>query len=402
MNYEDKVRYLTVVIKGSLIRSVGKRANINISLKSQKILIEYVKDILSTELSEKTLKTRVLILKRLCYELKKDFDEMTKADLKEFLNKKEYKPNTLNLVKSILKLFFRWYYKVEEKGKYPPIVDWIELKFIYPQELSKDELISWDEAKMLTSSAMNFRDKCLIMLLRETGARINELLAINIGDVRFENNSAYVKVFNSKRRSNEKTHRTNLLIESYYYLYHYLQNHPLKGNKEAPLFVMRNNKRMNHNSVMKVLNTIKKRTNFKKRLNPHTFRHSQASDMSQLLTDAEMRVMFGWARNSMMSSRYTHIKSDEVNNKLLELRGRKQPTESSISIKENLQPCPRCKEMMDIDKNRFCGKCGMDLHGEEAIKEHIKMERFEEEIDKYKKKLKEKIKKEILEELKKK
>ncbi|MFH1311490.1 MAG: site-specific integrase [Nanoarchaeota archaeon] len=377
--------------------------------KSQKeVLLDYTKDGLNEGFSPNTIKSRLNIIKSFAYHIKKDFKEITKEDIKEYRDlKRDLKLGALNNILSVFKVFFKWLYKVEENGKYPEVVDWIKIKPPQQSEIRDSDLISFEEVKnILIPACHNFRDKCLIMLMRETGARINEILAANVGDVRIESDRAYIKLLISKQRNRVKNYREMVLIDTYYYLQHWLRDHPLKADfnkkKDIALFVDKRGKRLLYTKTYAMLQRLKEESGFKKSLHPHLFRHSQASDMAKILTDAELRIFGGWAKTSQIIARYTHVTSDDVNEKRLESIGRIKPEQKKIAM-ENLKPCPRCDEMVDYNKSKFCGKCGMSLDERVEITEHTQKEKvkgdfesmFRKFIEKEKKKLREELKEEL-------
>ncbi len=388
MKSESKIAIWENFIRKPRLLHHDKKDNLKLSEKQAEALLGFVKFMIRSSSAEQTIHSRVNALKHFFYFVKKSPDEITREDLENYiLNMQEtQKPGSFNVNKSYLKLFFKWLYKVEEKGQYPEIVKWIEVKFIEPEEINEADLISWEETKdILIPACQNFVEKCLISIMRETGARINEILEANVSDVKMEENKAFIKLRNSKRRNNEIKHRSLVLLDSYYYLSHWLRDYKAKG--DSPLFVNKQNERFSYKNVRSMLEKIKKRTNFKKPLNPHWFRHSQASDMAKILSDGELRVFGGWSKSSQLISRYTHLTSDDVNAKRLKNKGIVE-----IIVKSpKLEACPRCNLYIDFSQNKFCGKCGMAL-GQEPIKEQAELENFKENFDKHFKKM---MKKEI-------
>lgn len=401
---DEELRYFKKNIFGYRAHN-NQRTNEKWVIKNQgEAILEYVKD---GKLSHKTSEVRISFLKGFAYSVKKDFKDVTSEDIRKFLREKEkrgMRQISLNNLKSDLRVFFKWLYGMKERSKYPEVVSWIEVKPTEIPELLEEDLITWEETRnILISGCHNFRDKCLIAFMRETGARINELLNMNIGDIRMESDRAFVKILNSKRKRGDPTYRESVLIDSFYYLQQWLRDHPLRNNfdkkKDIPLFVQMKNKRLTYARVFYMLRKLKKETNFNKPLRPHLFRHSQANDMAKILTDAELRVFGGWTKESNMVARYTHLTSDDVNRKRLEAIGRVKPEEKQITQKEELKPCPRCNEMIDFNKFRFCGKCGMSLQKEEEVRENIKLERLNSKVEELFKIFKEKEKKKILKKL---
>ena len=383
----------------------NKEDNVKLNEKQAEKLIGYTKHLLRENNSIVTIRNVIVHLKTLGYFLNKDFEKVTKDDLQKYLDiKQKLKQSSFNFIKHRIKVFYQWLEGITEKGKYPEIVDWIKIDFIEPPELRENELISNEETRnILIPACHNFQDKLVISLLRESAGRINEILSSNENDVRLENDRAFIKLRNSKRRNNvNNLYREIVLIDSFYYLEQWLRDHPLKhqfkDNKDIPLFVNKKGIRLAYHDITRLLSKLKKETNFKKKINPQSFRHSQATDMAKILTDAEMRVFGGWSKSSQIIGRYTHLTSDDVNTKRLQMIGRVKVEDKEKDL-ELLKPCPRCNEMMDIDKFKFCGKCGMSLNKEEEIKITTKTQELENKMDLLFKKFKQIEKKEILKNL---
>ena len=354
--------------------------------KQKEILKKYVNFLISNQYSDVSIKNVVIHLRMFCSIAQKEFKDIKKQDIEKFISKKvegDLKPQSINTYKQRIKEFFKWFYDKTEKGEYPDIVKWIKIKVEEAREYGKNELISWQDMKdKIIPACNNFRDKAFFSLLRESGARINEVLNTNVGDLRLENDRGFIKLLNSKRRNKIKNYRELVLIDSFFYIDNWLRNHPLQS-KDSPLFVSKNLKRMKYDDVSRLIaklkNTLKKtHPEWKKRLNPHHFRHSQVSDMSKMLTDAELRVFGGWSKTSPMPGRYTHLQSEDINKKIIEKSGR--GGEIKMEEKPDLKSCARCNTLMDFNKFEFCGKCGMAL-GQKVIGEHIDFEKYKENLN---------------------
>jgi len=368
-----------------------KKVKYELTKEQRKKLKEYAKFMVSKGYSPVSIKNYLVHLRTLCFHFKKDFEDVTRKDIEKFIEDKVkdgLKPQSINTYKQMVKTFYKWFCGYWDKKEYPEMVSWIKTPIIEPKEITKNELITWEEVReILIPACETFRDKALISLLRETGARINELIDANIGDVRLENDRGFIRLKNSKKRNNVKNYREVVLIDSFYYLENLLRSHPLKS-KDSPLLIGKKGKRIQYPDIFRLLEGLKIKTNWKKKLNPHHFRHSQASDMAKILSDAELRVFGGWSKNSPTISRYTHISSDDVNQKRLEMIGRAKPKEE-FNMKEDLKPCPRCNELIDFNKFRFCGKCGMALNREKEIKEYTEDKTLKDKLyEKQKSKMK--------------
>jgi len=217
MDNEEKLKRMKdLIFKNRIINNVMKDDKW-VTKEQGNTIMRYVRDNLNMSIT--SLEVKVGLIKRLAYDVKKPFKKMTKTDLKKFLElyTSGKKPNYINVVKMNIKLFFKWLYKIEERGKYPKIVDWMKIHTLECQEINSKELITFEELqKILIPVCRSFMEKFLLSLMRETGGRISEILRINVSDLTIESDRAYVKLLNSKRRNGVKTYREIVLIDSFH------------------------------------------------------------------------------------------------------------------------------------------------------------------------------------------
>ena len=116
---------------------------------------------------------------------------------------------------------------------------------------------------------------------------------------------------------------------------------------------------------MKIKN-IAKKADVNKKITPHLFRHSRATHLATVLTEAQMSEYFGWVQGSRMAAIYVHLSGRDTDNKMLEIYGLKREEKEK---EEELKPkeCPRCK-YINSPTDRFCSRCGAVLDEEEAVK----------------------------------
>lgn len=118
--------------------------------------------------------------------LQKDFHQATKEDIEAIVARiqgnERYAAWTKRDYKITLKKFFRWLYQAEEN---PEIVKWIKTTMGIKHQKIPEELYTEEEVLKLIDASDCFRDKALIALLYETGARIGELGSTLIKHVTF-------------------------------------------------------------------------------------------------------------------------------------------------------------------------------------------------------------------------
>lgn len=102
----------------------------------------------------------------------------------------------------------------------------------------------------------------------------------------------------------------------------------------------------------------------KKRVNPHIFRHSQASVLADDLTEAQMNEYLGWKQGSKMPAIYVHLSGRNVDQKILELKGMKKHEKTTEA--GSVMGCSRCGNI-NPPTGKFCMKCALPLDLKAAL-----------------------------------
>ena len=149
-----------------------------LSLKNKQLIFSFVNDLLLEGLSLPRLIKYLRLLRLIGVSLNKDFDTVSKDDLKQFVSsiqqKITYSPWTVRGYKEILRRFYRW---MEKTQGYANIIDWISLKISKSQKKlpSQTELLVEEDIQTLLRNAEHPRDKAFVSMLWESGARIGEI-----------------------------------------------------------------------------------------------------------------------------------------------------------------------------------------------------------------------------------
>lgn len=192
---------------------------------------------------------------------KSTVDEL-KAYLVEVRDKKELSSTTVNLRVCSLKYYFRH------------VVNRLDLvvKIPTPRLQKYDvEILTLEELKQLQRCCRDMRQVLIVNILYDTGIRVRELVRLRASD--FDKHHRTIMIRNSKGRTTRVVHYgeqlretlnkyckarggvpANTLLESY-------------KEKEKPLSLR---------GVQHIVRTIAKRSGIKKRVSPHTFRHTYA------------------------------------------------------------------------------------------------------------------------------
>lgn len=329
-----------------------------LSEKNKELILDFEKALFTEGLTKIRITKYVETLRRIGEMLGKNFDQVTKADIENFvykLEKSDYSPWTKHDYKVVLKRFYKWLKGNNED--YPLEVKWIKTTLKTKGQLLPEELVTEDEVTKLVNACDNPRDKAMIMTLYETGARIGELGSLRIKDVVFEENYARIML-------NGKTGmRRIIVVASVPYLQSWLQNHPYRNAPLSPLWInmgtLNKYGPMSYSALAKVLRVAAEKAKLSKKVHPHKMRHSRATFLASKLTEAQMNQVLGWKQGSDMPSTYVHLSGRDTDDALLGVYGLKKAQKEE---KSKLTPrvCPRCQTTNVLDA-KFCSKCGLAL-----------------------------------------
>jgi len=341
-NYERRLRNVLERVRRSPIGEEDKTS-----------ILEFYEDCLAQGLSTARIIKYLDTLERIARSLGKSFKDTTREDIAEFVRKIEasdYSEWTKHDYKLILKIFYKWLKKTED---YPEEVRWIRTKVKNNNKLP-EELLTEEEIKRLVDAANNLRDKALILVLYESGCRIGEILCLEIKHVHFDNYGARLTV------DGKTGMRSVRVIASAPKLAQWIDNHPLRGNPEAPLWVSlgvkNREKALSYGAAKTAIKDLARKVGIRKRVYPHLFRHSRATHLATHLTEAQMKQHFGWVQDSKMAGTYVHLSGRDIDNALLKLNGiavEKEDEKEEFTV----VICPRC-ETKNSPTSKFCTKCG--------------------------------------------
>lgn len=303
----------------------------------------------------------------------KDFTKANREDIENLvlqIEKSDMADWTKHDYRVIIKKFWNWIYNkhIEDLDDWTisPLVKWIKTRPPRTVKKMPDELITPKDVKLLLQHCNNLRERALISVLYESGARIGELISLKRRDVHFDDHGCILNLYGKTGQ------RKVRLVGSAPAISQWLEmEHPRKNDKDAYVFcnTYQNTEKnyrgckLTHQSVYKILRNIKNRSGFKKDINPHLFRHSRASELSEFLTDAQRCDYFGWEQGSQVCRVYTHLQ--DTNRAILELNGLIEKNKDSNGQYTSII-CPRCgfTNPYGVD---HCGKCTLPLSDESIL-----------------------------------
>lgn len=308
--------------------------NSNISDDNKKLILDYLRDCelgktvsckQKKKLIEVTRHKHLRFLTMISLFFKKSLDQVTQEEMEEFilnlennriLTKKEkyYSDSTKVDCKCSIRKFYKWLFGNNEI--YPPLVNWIDTSL----KENPISALTREEVERLADSC-SLRDKAIIKILFDSGARIEEFLNLRIKDLKQIDDYYQIRIEHSKTKS-----RTISISLSTKELRSWLDVHPDKNNPEQFLWAIKNNEKiepLTYDAVRMMLNRVGKRI-LNKRVYPHLLRHSSATYYCNRLNPYQLCYRYGWTMASKQPARYIDregiqeketakiIKSDEI------------------------------------------------------------------------------------------
>lgn len=168
--------------------------------------------------------------------------------------------------------------------------------------LSADEL-----EKMLstppTDNIIGLRDRALLETLFSTGMRVSEISALNFEDINFENGEIAVLGKGKKLRV------VFLSPSALNWIDQYLKNRGKisESTEGEPLFISNKKTRLSVRTIERIVTRYATLSGLSKKVSPHTFRHSFATDL--LSAGADVRSVQSLLGHSSITTTqiYTHV-----------------------------------------------------------------------------------------------
>ncbi|MEK6963304.1 MAG: site-specific integrase [Nanoarchaeota archaeon] len=321
--------------------------------KNKELTLSFLRDaeVGKTVLNGQKKRIRERRLFRMYYLLKrmdalwfqKAFDEVTEKEMEDFILDLErgiihtykgtpYTSESLATIKKFIRKFYKWLLGNGEE--YPRMVRFIDTS----RHIPEIRAISKEEVDKLIAYSSKIEHKLALAFLFDSGARVQELYNIKIGDLKKEGETYKVRIRISKTRP--RTINVPLYTE---FIDDYLAQHPDKGNSDAYFITIK------PSSLSKFLRRIGLRV-LSKKLWPHIMRHSSATYYSKYVSRYQLCHRYGWAASSTMPDRYIDMQGyvdDEVLEKVQKTEVSKVQTENS-ELKTSMKMMEmRMKEMME-------------------------------------------------------
>ncbi|MFW5903051.1 MAG: tyrosine-type recombinase/integrase [archaeon] len=352
------------------------KENSEVSEANKQLFEDYHRYLLLQDYSPAHLQKLLSHLKLIVEYVEFDLRDAEKEQIEKivaWVNSRDIAEATKRQYKIVLKVVYKWL----NDGEYPEKVKWINTTEKKRNGKIPEKMLTESDVKELIKHASNPRDRALISLLWETGARIGELIDLTIGD--FEDRERGLKIVISGKTGPRRLP----LVSSVPDIRNWLNSHPRKNENDAPVWVnigTRNNgEKAEYRALLKALNKTADKAGIDKPVNPHQFRHSRATFLANRFTESQMCEWFGWVQGSDQPARYVHLSGRDIDEAYDKIHGLKQEEEKEDKAELSPIECPRCEEQNSPDA-KFCQRCGQALSIEAAQEIEKKEEKVSDEF----------------------
>jgi integrase/recombinase XerD len=283
-----------------------------------KDLIENFINYLSVErgLSNNTLISYRRDLKKYAAYLKRKninrLEDVSKSQIKDFLLDQKDKGLSMNSISrslAAIKVFHRFLvreglYKNDPTSLFESPKTWKQI----PDVLSLAEIEAMLNS-IYVRSIRGVRDKAILELMYASGMRVSEVVNLRIDDVNLDVGFVRCIGKGNKERIIPIGRKAHQAITKY------LQKarpRLLKKNMSPVLFISRLGKKMSRQSIWKIIKRVATDAKIKKKIKPHTIRHSFATHLLERGADLRsVQEMLGHS-NISTTQIYTHVNKDHL------------------------------------------------------------------------------------------
>lgn len=283
--------------------------------------------------------------------------------------------------KEVFKPFYRWLLGIEE-GEPIPMLRGLKSRKKSHENVPADQLLTQDDLRAMLQAARSSKEKALVAVLYESGLRVGEFCALNMGSVVLDEFGAVLTL--PKDAPGLKTgSRRVRLFDSVAFLHAWFEDHPQKSDPSAPLWITETRKhgrkRITLGTVAKWVQRLARDAGVKKHVHPHLFRHTAATERARMgWNEGQMRAFFGWAKGSEMPSWYVHLAGLDYENVEIERRGLQGRKPTGPALKPAI--CRKCQAENQMTAI-YCALCRHPISpGIEAKLEEERRKEMREEL----------------------
>jgi integrase len=335
---------------------------------TSKVIDSYLNELKARNLAEGTIESYKQTLSRL--NEYKPIDLVAKEDLISFFNDLKCADSTRQLYAVILKTYF----KSQDKEQ---VASWLQVKK-QKETLRHDDILTADDVNSMINATDSAYWKCLLALLYESGARINELLTLKYSDFVETDKGLVLTITTHKTGAGFRRMIIPLTANYFFNL-----KDSIAHDKGSLVFAIgKKNPKTLYRWAFEVILEIGRRAKVSKPCNPHAFRHARATDEVRKGTqEAIIRKKLGWSSNSMMIARYQHLNDDDVINSQIDGTHIMKRSELKIAEKADITPIYESLQKENIELKVRLERLEFYLLGEKVKDKQVSFGLIQDEYE---------------------
>jgi len=179
---------------------------------------------------------------------------------------------------------------------------WLKVRSPRLRKRAPDFLTKEEAENLLKASEQNERDHLIMCMLYYCGLRVSELCNLRVGDVSFS--PAFVRIEMGKGRKDR-------IVPLNRHLANELKMYVERNGKESDEYLFAGRKRLHPSTVFRIVRKYANLCNIRKKVHPHTLRHSFATHLLQRRVSVRVvQELLGHA-NLSTTSTYLHLLDEE-------------------------------------------------------------------------------------------
>lgn len=291
----------------------------NLSESDKEILNAYLTYCATTAGATKVNDYRRYML-QFCDVIEQPLDRITKEDavaVWALINHSPHEDNTKIMMRRTIRRFLKWYYK--DLDMIEPLRVGTKPQ-VNRKKVNKSVLFTHEEIKQMIHKAESLRDKALISLLAETGARPQEIRDLTWADINWEQQEVHLYCTKTKHDRDLPIHRSVTLLAMWHDQWAY--SDPQRSDYIFPA-LRRANQSRNRSLSTEYINQIIKRSakaiNIQRRVNSYLLRHSRLTEIyNKGVKGIEHNLYAGHVPGSKQQTIYVHMDNQDMKRCVLE------------------------------------------------------------------------------------
>lgn len=238
----------------------------------------------------------------------KDLISLKKEDIKDFLDNVEATARTKAHYLTVFNSFYK-YLLFMDKIKSNPCdgIKAPKLEKKLPTYLTNEEIAKLFNIRL--TKPVDYRNKAILEVMYATGARISEVINLELNQIDFE--ECIIRVV-GKGKKERIIPLDDVAIEA---LDNYINNYRpflIKNETCNYVFLNKNGEKISRQMIFKILKNIANKAGITKEISPHTLRHSFASNL--LNNGADLRVIQELLGHENLETTeiYSHLQNKKI------------------------------------------------------------------------------------------